>query len=108
MSGLDLAAMQDMQRELHEKYDRIWGEIGPAQTKDKLLWTYGELAEVGDILKKQGVEAVLNDPQVRAHFVEELCDVLMYLNDVCICTGVTPEEVEAAYREKHRRNMTRW
>ena len=44
----------------------------------------------------------------REHFVEELCDVLMYLNDVMLCYGISPEEMEQVYRAKHARNMKRW
>ena len=32
----------------------------------------------------------------------------MYLNDVMLCYGITPEELAATYRAKHQRNMTRW
>ncbi len=108
MSQFDFSMMQQMQKELHAKYDRLWGAIGPEQGKDMLLWTYGELSEMGDILKKEGVQAVMGSPTVRAHFIEEFCDVLMYLNDICICFGITPEDIETAYQAKHQRNLNRW
>ena len=50
MSQFDFSTMQQMQKKLHAKYDRLWGAIGPEQGKDMLLWTYGELSEMGDIL----------------------------------------------------------
>ena len=31
-----------------------------------------------------------------------------YLNDVLLCYGITPNEVENVYLEKHKRNMSRW
>ena len=50
----------------------------------------------------------MSDPEVRAHFIEEMCDVLMYYNDVLICYDISPEELEKAYFEKHEFNMNRW
>ena len=67
-----------------------------------------EAGEVADIIKKKGDDAILNDPETRHHFTEEVCDVLMYLNDVLLCYGITPNEVENVYLEKHKRNMSRW
>ena len=50
---------------------------------------------MADIIKKQGDEKIMSDPAVREHFIEELCDTLMYFNDVCRCYSITPEELEA-------------
>ena len=33
---------------------------------------------------------------------------MMYFNDLMLCYGVTPNELEQIYREKHERNMSRW
>ena len=51
--------------------------IGPEMAVRKLCWAYGEMAEAGDIIKKQGSEAILRDPEQRRHFVEELGDVMI-------------------------------
>ena len=50
----------------------------------------------------------MNDPVVRAHFIEELCDVIMFFNEVMLCYSVSPQELETAYRDKHQKNMNRW
>lgn len=100
--------MQAMQRELRKKYEDRWGKLGPDKAKDSLLWTYGELGEVGDILKKEGPNRVMDNPETRARFIEEFCDVLMHLNELCLCLDISPEEIENSYREKHRRNLCRW
>ena len=63
---------------------------------------------VVDVIKKQGDEAILHDESARRHFIEEACDTLMYLNDIMLCYGVTPEEMETVYHEKHQRNRGRW
>ena len=40
------------------------------------------------LLKKQGDESIMQDMPVREHFIEEMCDTLMYLNDVMLCYGI--------------------
>lgn len=105
---LDLTEMQMIQRELQEKYRHKWEPIDPAHARNKLLWMMSEAGEAAEVIKKRGDEAIVRDGEVRTHFIEEMCDVLMYWNDVCLCYGVTPEEVERVYRMKHAKNMTRW
>lgn len=68
-----------------------------------LLWMMDEAGEVGDVIRKQGLE----EPEVRRHFVEEMCDVMMYFNDRMICLGISSDELAEQYCAKHRRNMTR-
>ena len=108
MSDLTFAQMQAMQRSLQEKYIEKWGGLSEKEGRNQLLWMMIEAGEMADIIKKQGDEAILHDAQARAHFVEETCDVLMYLNDVMLCYGITPEELAEAYRKKHEHNMKRW
>ena len=100
--------MQQMQLALQEKYKGKWEPIAPATGKNKLLWMIAEVGEAAQILKRKGHQGVMEQPEVRADFIEELADVLMYFGDVLLCYGVTPEEFEAIYRAKHERNMTRW
>lgn len=106
--SLSLEEMQDMQKAMQEKYKPIWGGLSPEKAVEKMLWLHGELGEASDIIKKKGLQAILDDSEERNHFTEEMCDVLMYLNDVLICFGITPEEAESVYRAKIERNMKRW
>ncbi|WP_053986125.1 nucleotide pyrophosphohydrolase [Niameybacter massiliensis] len=108
MTELTFEIMQEMQKELQEKYKDKWGGLPPEQARQKLLWLYGELGEVSDIIKKNGDAKILCDSKVRTHFIEEMCDVMMYFNDVLLCYSITPEELEKVYLEKHRSNMQRW
>lgn len=108
MADMTFTEMQEMQRILQEKYLKKWGGLSPKKAIEKLLWLHGELGEVGDILKKKGSRAIMEEPQIREHFVEELCDVLMYYNDVLLCFQITPEELENSYRKKFQTNMSRW
>lgn len=112
MAGLDFEEMQRMQQELHHKYHEKfgegWKELSSEIGRDKLLWMFVEAGEAADIMKKQGDAGIMEDAGVRDHFLEEMCDVLMYFNDVLICYGFTPEDVARVYREKHKRNLQRW
>ena len=106
---LTLKEMFGYQQRLQAKYSEQWGEpIVPASAVRKLCWAYGELAEAGDIIKKQGSEPILKDPETHRHFMEELGDVMMYLFDVMLCYGMTPEEFSEIYREKCEYNANRW
>ena len=108
MGDMSLTQMQELQRELQEHYKATWEGISPAIGRNKLLWMIGEAGEVIDILKHHKPEDLMEDSPVRHHLVEELCDVLMYFNDVALCYDISPEELSRAYREKHEKNMKRW
>ena len=108
MEKIGFAEMQRLQKELQDHYKNLWPPCEPAEGKTKLLWLMIEAGEAADVIKKEGDHAILCDPGARARFTEELCDVLMYLNDVMICYGITPDEAESAYIAKHERNMHRW
>ena len=108
MSNLTLEKMHAMQAELYEQYKEIWPALSPAIGRDKLLWMMAEMGEVADIIKKQGDTKIMCDDVVRAHFIEELCDTLMYFNDVCRCYRITPDELEQSYLAKHQKNLHRW
>lgn len=106
--ALDFEGMQAIQRELQEKYKDKWEAVDPPHGVNKLMWMIGEVGEAAQILKRKGNWNIMHTPEVRHDFIEELCDVMMYLNDVCLCYEITPEEIEKTYRAKHERNMHRW
>lgn len=107
---LSIQEMYLYQQRLQEKYARQWGEpIGPDTAVRKLLWAHGELAEAGDILKKNGpIEEMLTHPEKKRHLAEELGDAMMYMYDVMLCCGITPEEFSEIYKAKCERNKNRW
>lgn len=106
---LTIKDMYTYQKNLQAKYAEKWGEpISPEMSKNKLLWAYGEMAEAGDILKKKGVDAAMNDLELRKNFLEEIGDVMMYLYDVLLCLGMSPEEFSEVYKAKCERNKNRW
>ena len=93
MDSLSVKEMQELQKELHRVYEDDWGELTPDCAEECLLWTIGEVGEVIDVIKKKGCQTIINDPAVRFHFTEEVCDVLMHLTDFLISLGITPEEI---------------
>ena len=100
--------MRKIQKELQEKYKDVWESINPEAGKNKLLWLMIELGEVADVIKKRGSHEIIEDQETRHHFIEEMCDVLMYFNDVMLCYDISVEELKKIYLEKHRRNLERW
>ena len=70
--------MQEMQKQLQEKYKDKWEPIGPETGKNKLLWMVGEIGEVVDIVKKNGGTKASTDPSLRKNLVEEMTEVLPY------------------------------
>ena len=108
MENFGFEEMQCIQRELQERYKHKWEPVCPETGRNKLLWMMIEAGEVADIIKKEGDAAITDDPETRRHFVEELCDVMMYFNDVMLCYGISVEELKKVYLEKHERNMKRW
>ncbi|MDO5080535.1 nucleotide pyrophosphohydrolase [Buchananella hordeovulneris] len=108
MAELGLARLYEIQREIHAKYDHLWGGLRPEVGKQQLLWMLAEAGEVADVMKKQGDAAITEAGPARAHFVEEMCDVLMYFTDVLLCYDVSPQEFTQAYLAKHARNLERW
>ncbi len=108
MTDLSFTEMQTLQRTLQERYKDKWLPVTPETGRSKLLWMLIEAGEAADVIKKQGDDAIMDEPGTRGHFIEELCDVLMYFNDVMLCYSVTPDELSAVYRDKHKTNMKRW
>ena len=72
-------------------------------------WLLGEVGEVIDVIKKDGYTQVMADEAVRAHFIEELADILMYYHDILLCYRISPMEYP---RRKGviclRGNFVRW
>lgn len=108
MADFSINEMQEMQKELQDKYKDKWEPICPEAGKNKLLWMIGEVGEVIDIIKKHGGSKASEDEEIRQRLVEELADVLMYYNDVLMCYGITADELKQAYMKKFEKNLKRW
>lgn len=108
MADFGINEMQEMQKKLQDQYKDKWEPICPETGKNKMLWMIGEIGEVIDIVKKNGVCKVSADNELRKDLIEELADVLMYYNDILLCYGISAEELKQAYTEKFEKNMKRW
>ena len=108
MAEFTIKEMQEMQKELQEKYKDKWEPICPEIGQNKLLWMIGEIGEVIDIVKKNGGRKASEDDSIRKDLVEEMADVLMYFNDVMLCYGISEDELKVSYISKFERNMKRW
>ena len=108
MDNFNFNKMQQLQKELQEKYKDKWQSISPKAGRDKLLWMMIEAGEIADVIKKDGDEKIMEDTEVRNHFIEEMCDTLMYFNDVMLCYNISPRELAEVYLAKHETNMNRW
>ena len=108
MADFTINEMQEMQKQLQDKYKDKWEPIVPETGKNKLLWMIGEVGEVIDIVKKNGGTKASSDEQLRHNLIEEMADVLMYYNDVMLCYGISEDELKEAYKNKFEINMKRW
>jgi len=108
MSDISISDMMRMQKALYEVNKDRWSPHEAKFGRDSILWMIDEIGEAIAIIKKQGDERIMNDPEVRAHFVEEMTDVMMYLHDALLCYNVSAQEFSDAYIQKHERNLTRW
>jgi len=104
---LRISDLLAMQTELQNKHLEDWGGTPPERGREQLLWGICEIGEVIDIIKKRGDNEIVNNPETRGHFIEEMADVIMYLTDVMLCYGITAEEYSLVHAKKHARNMKR-
>ena len=106
--GLDFETMQDLQKKFQEKHQGKWQELCPEVGRDRILYMIIEAGEMADVIKKQGDDRIMQDEETRKHFVEEMCDTLMFFNDVMLCYQITPDELNQAYLDKFEKNLHRW
>ncbi len=104
---LTISQLMQMQKDLYELHKETWLSREPEHGKEHILYMIEEIGETIAILKKKGAQEVLTDADVRAAFLEEMSDVLMYYTDVLLCFHITPDEISEAFRKKFQRNIKR-
>lgn len=107
MSDIKISDMMKMQMALYEKHKDTWSPMEAQYGRNFILWMMEEVGEVISIIKKKGDEKITDDPSIRALFVEEMSDVLMYYVDTLLRYGISPDEISEAYIKKHVKNMGR-
>ena len=105
--NLTVSDMMEMQKKLFALHAQEWPPMEPESGKTMMLYMVEEVGEATAILKKKGDRKVVEDPEVRAAFLEEMADVLMYYMDTLLRYQVTPEEISESYFRKHSRNLGR-
>lgn len=106
-NDLSIAEMKQMQLELYEKNKEAWNDMEPKAAKNHLLYMIEEMGECIAIIKKKGIDQIMNQEGVRGRFTEEMVDVLMYYIEVLNRLEITSEEFSKAYIQKHQRNLNR-
>jgi len=106
-SDLSISHMLGLSYNLWEKHKDTWSPMKPEYGKDFILYMIEEIGESIAIIKKKGEEKIMDDPEVRDRFVEELGDVLMYYMDVLNRFNISAEEFSSIYIKKYESNMNR-
>lgn len=101
---LDIETIFKSREELRKKNNWVYDIT---QLKDQTLNLVGELGEVTDIYKKKGVDKIQSNPEIRKHFTEEMVDVMFYYFNMLMCAGISAEEFEKEFMEKHQEVMNR-
>ena len=104
---LKISDMMQMQRKLHKLHEEEWYPLEPEYGRNSILFMIEEVGETIAIVKKKGDAAILEDPQVRQSFLEEMADVLMYYTDALLRYHVTEDEISKSYLDKHLKNVGR-
>lgn len=105
--SLAMDEVMEMSTKLWEANKDSWSPMTPEHAKNFILYMVEEIGEVISIVKKKGEDEIMNNPQVRDRFIEEMCDIMMYHSDVLNRFGVTPEAYSEKYRDKYNKNMNR-
>lgn len=106
-NDLSISDMQKMQLELYEMNKEKWNDMEPKAAKSHILYMVEEIGECISIIKKKGINQIMENPDVRERFLEEITDVQNYYIEVLNRLNITPEEFSKAYIEKHNINMNR-
>lgn len=107
MKDLKISEMQEMSLKLWEKHKEKWSPMEPEYAHYSMLYMIEELGEAIAIIKKKGEEDIMQVPEIREHFIEEMGDVMMYYIDALNRFHITPEEFATVYAKKFQYNMNR-
>ena len=80
-----------MQKDLYEANKDNWTAPTPETAKLSFLWMIEEIGECIAIIKKKGDDKIMNDPEIRNHFLEEMVDVFTHANQVLLTCDVSLE-----------------
>lgn len=104
---IDVEEMLKMSKQLWEINKENWLPMEPEYGKIFLLYMIEEMGETISIIKKKGEEQIMNNPQIRERFIEEMSDILMYYSDVLNRFEISDEEFSEVYMKKYEKNTKR-
>jgi len=104
---ISIDEMLNMSHDLFEMNKHDWSPMEPEHARTFILYMIEEIGETISIVKKKGEDQIMNTPEVRERFIEEMCDVMMYYSDVLNRFSITPEEYSSVYRKKFEKNISR-
>lgn len=106
-NDLRISEMLELSYRLWEKHSNSWSPMEPEYAKSFILYMIEEIGESIAIIKKKGEKNIMNDLEIREHFIEELCDVLMYFMDVLNRFHISSQEFSNTYIKKFEHNIGR-
>lgn len=104
---LSISQVLELSNKLWEKHKDTWSPMEPEYGRNFILYMIEEVGEAIAIIKKKGEKKIMEDPEVRERFIEELGDVLMYYADVLNRFHISAEEFSKVYYKKFEGNMNR-
>lgn len=104
---LRVSEMLELSYKLWEKHSDSWSPMEPQYAKTFILYMIEKIGKSIAIIKKKGEENIMNDSEVREHFIEESGDVIMYFMDVLNRFHISSQEFSDIYIKKFERNMNR-
>lgn len=107
MKDLKISDVMKMQVELYELNKENWNPLEPKYGKDSFLWMIEETGECIAIIKKKGYQDIVDDSNVRDHFIEEMADIMMYYSQILLRFGISAEELSDITFAKHQKNINR-
>ena len=107
MSSITISEMMKLSNKLYRLHENDWMEKTPESNIYWIAWLVGEIGEVIDIIKKKGVDKIMNDKSTRHEMLEEIVDCYMYLADILNRYEFSDKEFSAVYRDKMAYNLNR-
>ena len=104
---LKISELKNMQYNLYEINKEKWNDMKPEAARNHLLYMVEEMGECISIIKKKGIDSIMEDKQIRDRFTEEFSDVLMYYVEVLNRLNISEKELSEAYVNKYEINTKR-
>ena len=75
---LSISEMQKMQLDLYERNKDKWNDMEPKAAKSHMLYMIEEIGECISIIKKKGINAIMQDSDVRSSRRNNRCTKLLH------------------------------